>query len=205
MLRVYMHCEGCSHKVFSCLKNFDGVEEVKVDKANNKVTVKGQRADPVKVLERIRKKYSRNAELLSPKPNKEEKKPEKREEPKVRTVVLKMHMHCQGCARDIKRDIERMKGVVTVEPDTRTSQVTVRGSFDTPKLVENIAKRLGKYAEVLKQVLDQQEQKGKDRDNKKDNKEEEKIVFYYPSLNSMHHVYPHQLFSEENVFSCSIM
>lgn len=59
------------------------MEEVKLDRANNKVIVRGEKAEPSKVIERIRKKYSTNAELISPKPktnNGEEKKePQKKE------------------------------------------------------------------------------------------------------------------------------
>lgn len=52
-----------------------------VDSASHKVIVKGKNADPLKVLERIRHKYSRNAELISPIPKPDEKK-EKNEEKK---------------------------------------------------------------------------------------------------------------------------
>lgn len=46
------------------------------------MTVKGKKADPLKVLERVQKKCSRNAELISPKPkpeNRDKKEPEKKE------------------------------------------------------------------------------------------------------------------------------
>lgn len=60
-----------------------GVEEINIDRENNKVIVKGEKADPVKVFERLQRKYSRNVELISPKPEplciveivEEEKKP----------------------------------------------------------------------------------------------------------------------------------
>lgn len=59
------------------------MEKVKLDRANNKVIVSGEKAEPSKVIERIRKKYSTNAELISPKPktnNGEDKKePQKKE------------------------------------------------------------------------------------------------------------------------------
>lgn len=56
----------------------------------------------------------------------------------------------------------------TAEPDLKGSQVTVKGAFDPPKLVEYVYKRTGKHAVIVKQ----------DPDNKKDkdegNKEEKK-------------------------------
>ena len=53
-----------------------------VDYPNHKVTVKGKKADPLRVLERVQNKFSRNAELISPMPkpeNKQKKEPEKKE------------------------------------------------------------------------------------------------------------------------------
>ena len=42
-----------------------------IDRATQKVTVRGKKLDPTNVLRRLRKKYSRNVELISPKPNSE--------------------------------------------------------------------------------------------------------------------------------------
>ncbi|KAK9116104.1 hypothetical protein Sjap_015051 [Stephania japonica] len=68
VLKVYMHCEGCARKVKRCLKGFQGVEDVETDCKAHKVIVKGKQADPLKVLERVRKKSHRQVELLSPIP-----------------------------------------------------------------------------------------------------------------------------------------
>ena len=61
-----------------------GVQDVEVDSANDKVIVRGKKVDPLKVLGTLRKKYSRNAELISPKfvklENKETKEAEKKED-----------------------------------------------------------------------------------------------------------------------------
>lgn len=69
--------------------------------------------DPTKVLERLKKKFSKNVELISPIPkpeNKQKKGAEKKEQVKVKTVVLKMYMHCEGCVTDVTRQIEKMEG-----------------------------------------------------------------------------------------------
>lgn len=53
-----------------------------MDSKQNKVMVKGPKADPSKVLERLQGKYSRNVELISPKlkPSAQDKKePEKKQ------------------------------------------------------------------------------------------------------------------------------
>ncbi|KAK7847875.1 heavy metal-associated isoprenylated plant protein 8 [Quercus suber] len=155
VLKVFMHCEGCCQKVSRCLKRLDGVEDVVIDSANRKVVVKGKNADPLKALQTLQKKYSRNVELISPKLKPEDKnkkkEPEKKQEVQVKVVVLKMYMHCEGCANDIKKCIERMKGILNVETNKETSRVIVKGAFDPPKLVESIKKRLRKHVEIVKQ------------------------------------------------------
>ncbi|KAL1831745.1 hypothetical protein ACET3Z_001396 [Daucus carota] len=127
-----------------------GVEGVETDCKSHKVVVKGEKADPIKVLKRVQRKSHRQVELLSPIPKppepaaeepkaaevKKVSKPEERKaEPQVITVVLKVHMHCEACAQEIKKRIMRMKGVENAEPDLINSQVTVKGVFEAPKLV----------------------------------------------------------------------
>lgn len=163
VLKVFMHCEGCARKVRRCLKGFPGVEEVMTDCKSHKVVVKGEKADPQKVLERVQRKSHRQVELISPipkPPTEEEKKPEekeepapeeKKEEPQIIMVVLKVHMHCEACAQEIKRRILKMKGVESAEPDLKKSEVSVKGVFDPAKLVEFVLKRTGKQAVIVKE------------------------------------------------------
>ncbi|KAH9625690.1 hypothetical protein KSS87_001988 [Heliosperma pusillum] len=191
VLRVFMHCEGCARKVRKCLKGFDGVVDVTTDCKTHKVVVTGEKADPLKVLDRLQKKTHRQVDLLSPIPpppveetkkpeDKEPPKPEKKkEEPKVITVVLKVHMHCDACSLEIKRRIERMKEVEEAIPDLKSSQVTVKGTFEPPKLVEYVYKRTGKHATIVKEdpppLEKKEDDKGKDgKDEKKDGKKEKK-------------------------------
>ncbi|KAL3366875.1 hypothetical protein AABB24_011540 [Solanum stoloniferum] len=186
VLRVFMHCEGCARKVRKSLKGFQGVEDVLTDCKTHKVVVKGEKADPLKVLERIQKKSHRQVELLSPIPKppaaaaEEPKKPEekeavkaeeKKEEPQVITVVLRVHMHCEACAQEIKRRIQKMKGVENAEPDLKNSQVTVKGVFEATKLVEYVSKRTGKRAVIVKV---EPEQKAKEEAKPKEDQKEEK-------------------------------
>lgn len=65
-----------------------GVEEVITDCRTSKVVVKGEKADPLKVLERIQRKSHRQVELISPippppPPAEDPKKPEEKEAPKA--------------------------------------------------------------------------------------------------------------------------
>ncbi|KAM7475758.1 hypothetical protein LguiB_023001 [Lonicera macranthoides] len=173
VMRVYMHCEGCARKVRACLKGFPGVEDVQTDCKSHKVVVKGEKADPLKVVERVQRKSHRQVELLSPIPKPpadEPEKPkeaeiakpeEKKEEPKVIIVVLKVHMHCEACAQEIKKRIQRMQGVENADPDLKSSQVTVKGVFDPQKLVEYVYKRTGKQAMIVNQEPEKKEENGK--------------------------------------------
>lgn len=93
------------------------MEEVKPDMDNHKIIVVGKKADPIKILQIIQNKYSQNAQLISPKP-----KPKPNPNPKpsndnksqnqVKSIVLRMYMHCEACGRDIKKFIERMTGKI---------------------------------------------------------------------------------------------
>ncbi|CAN6686629.1 unnamed protein product [Malus baccata var. baccata] len=212
VLKVLMHCEGCQSKVSKCLTSFEGVEEVVVDYPNHKVTVKGKKADPLRVLERVQNKFSRNAELISPIPkseNKQKKEPEKKEAapPQVKVVVLKTLMHCEGCAIDVKKYLEKIKGVVSVEANMESSRVRVRGIVEAAKLVEYIKKELGKHAEIVKQ--EQGEEKGQGKDKASNNTQRPEgggeCVFQYPPQYSTQHIYPCQTFSDENPLACSTM
>ncbi|KAF7834005.1 heavy metal-associated isoprenylated plant protein 3-like [Senna tora] len=183
LLKVYMHCEGCARKVRRSLKGFQGVEDVITDCKTHKVVVKGEKADPLKVLERVQRKSHRQVELLSPIPKppaEEDKKPEEeKEKPKpeekkeeIVTVVLKVHMHCEACAQEIKRRIQRMKGVESAEPDLKNSQVSVKGVFDPAKLIEYVHKRTGKQAVIVKQEAEKKEKGEEGGGDSKEKKEE---------------------------------
>ncbi|XP_057972541.1 heavy metal-associated isoprenylated plant protein 7 [Malania oleifera] len=185
VLKVYMHCEGCARKVRRCLRGFEGVEDVMTDCKSHKVVVKGEKADPLKVRDRVQRKSHRQVELLSPIPkppaedekkeDKEVVKPEEKKEepPPVITVVLKVHMHCEACAQEIKKRILRMKGVESADPDLKASQVAVKGVFDPPKLVEYVYKRTGKHSVVVKQDPPEKKEEDKGKEGKEEKKAEE--------------------------------
>ncbi|CAI8617536.1 unnamed protein product [Vicia faba] len=79
-------------------------------------------------------------------------------QPQIMTVILKVYMHCEGCSQDIKRRIERIKGVVSAEPDQKNSLVTVKGVFEKEKLVKYVYKRTGKQAVIVKQEPEKKEE-----------------------------------------------
>ncbi|KAL8037995.1 hypothetical protein ABFX02_11G074600 [Erythranthe guttata] len=193
ILGVYIHCEGCGNQVLKSLRGFEGVEEIEIDDKNHKVIVKGKKADPTKVAERLRKKSGKHVDLISPKPNNqvEEEKPEVK--PDLYEVTLKIYLHCEGCAKEVKHCIHDMEGVHTVDPDMEKNLVCVKGRMDPQKLVEFISKRGGRNAEIVNKINLRREEISDER---------EYILYQnYPSQA----VYAPQLFSDENPNSCSIM
>ncbi|XP_059315949.1 heavy metal-associated isoprenylated plant protein 8-like [Lycium ferocissimum] len=205
ILGVYIHCQGCKEQVLKSLRGFDGVEEIEIDEKNHKVVVKGEKADPLKVAERLRKKSGKHVELISPIPpkKKEEEKKEKKQEPKVIEVILKLYLHCEGCAKDVKQCIHKMPGVQTVNPEMKNNIVKVKGSMDPQKLVEFISKKAGRHAEIVKSInkidKEKDEKPATDNKNASDNKKGCTCQHDYLQL-----VYAPQFFSDENPNSCSI-
>ncbi|KAG8365855.1 hypothetical protein BUALT_Bualt17G0015300 [Buddleja alternifolia] len=185
VLGVFIHCEGCGNEVRKCLRGYQGVEGIEINAKNHKVTVKGKKADPIKVAERLRKKTGKHVELISPKPKKEDKKEENKPEKNELAKCNKSFgfiwyiMYVNGI------------GVQTVDPDMGKNLVSVKGTMHPQQLVEFISRRGGRHAEIVKQT------------NKGENeKKNEKCSCHnYPS----ELVYAPQLFSDENPNSCSLM
>ncbi|CAJ2644233.1 heavy metal-associated isoprenylated plant protein 8-like [Trifolium pratense] len=211
VLKANIHCEGCSDQISKCLKGFEGITHIRIDRENSKIYLKGEVIkDPSKVLERLQKKFSKNVELISPKPKpeiKQKKEPEKKEQAKakVKTMVLKMYIHCEGCANDVTTNIGKMEGVESVVLDEEKSHVTVRGTIESSKVVEYVKKKFGKHADIIKE--DERRDQGK-QDQEKNNNERDSvhiIMFSYPPQYSTQYLYPNQKFNDENAFACSIM
>ncbi|XP_025886405.1 heavy metal-associated isoprenylated plant protein 7-like isoform X2 [Solanum lycopersicum] len=236
VLKVDMHCEACARKVARSLKGFQGVEEVKADSKASKVVIKGKNADPLKVCERIQKKSGRKVELISPlpKPPEENKKEEEEEKlpkveekkdepPPVITVKMTVQMHCEACAQVLQKRIRKIQGVESVTTDLGNNQVVVKGVVDPEKLANDVYKRTGKQAMVVKEEEVKKEEEKKEEEKKEEKKEsgEEKgkeeddkttidikkneymtqrdyIFMEYAN-------YSPQIFSDENPNACSIM
>lgn len=64
----------------------------------------------------------------------------------------------------------------SVDPDLKSSQVTVKGVFDPPKLVEYVYKRTGKHAVIVKQEVEKKkdEEKGGEKEAKGEEKTDDK-------------------------------
>ncbi|XP_010270798.1 PREDICTED: heavy metal-associated isoprenylated plant protein 3-like [Nelumbo nucifera] len=68
VLKIDMRCEGCSKKSNDLLRVFKGIEDIKGDDDNNKLTMVGK-VDPLKLQERVEQKMKKKVELISPIPS----------------------------------------------------------------------------------------------------------------------------------------
>ncbi|KAL7202041.1 hypothetical protein ACSBR1_033674 [Camellia fascicularis] len=59
------------------------------------------------------------------------------------TVVLKMDMHCEGCASKMKKCVCRFEGVESVKGDCVSNKLTVIGKVDPVKLREMVEQKKG--------------------------------------------------------------
>ncbi|KAL4611515.1 hypothetical protein ACB092_08G129400 [Castanea dentata] len=159
--KIDIHCDGCATKIKRCVKEFQGVEDVKTEMALNKLTVVGK-VDPTKLRDKLSQKTRKNVELVSPLPpkkdnkaaaddNKPEKKPEdkKPKEAPVTTAVLKLSLHCQGCIGKINKLVSKTKGVQEMTLDKEKELVIVKGTMDAKALAESLKERLKRPVEVV--------------------------------------------------------
>ncbi|KAI3447564.1 hypothetical protein Pfo_004229 [Paulownia fortunei] len=154
----------------------EGVEKVKADCDSKKLAVTGN-VDPVWLRERVENKTKKKVELISPQPKKdggdggasatggdkkaEEKSEKKTEENKaddnkkpkeavVSTVVMKIKLHCDGCAHKIKRIIlKNIDGVTSVTTDLQKDLVTLTGTMDVKELAKYLREKLKRGVEIV--------------------------------------------------------
>ncbi|XP_027087327.1 heavy metal-associated isoprenylated plant protein 26 [Coffea arabica] len=66
----------------------------------------------------------------------------------LQTVEIKVKMDCEGCERKVRRSVEGMKGVSSVQIEPKQHKLTVVGYVDPNKVVARVAHRTGKKAEL---------------------------------------------------------
>ncbi|XP_044474247.1 heavy metal-associated isoprenylated plant protein 6-like [Mangifera indica] len=67
----------------------------------------------------------------------------------VLTVVLKMELHCEGCAKKVKRVIKHYEGVQSVKTDCDANKITVVGNVNPTKLKERLEEKSKKKVELI--------------------------------------------------------
>ncbi|XP_039013412.1 heavy metal-associated isoprenylated plant protein 6-like isoform X1 [Hibiscus syriacus] len=66
----------------------------------------------------------------------------------VVTAVYKIDMHCQGCAKKIKRSIKHYEGVEDVQTDS-ANKLTVIGKIDPAQIRERLAEKTKKKVDLI--------------------------------------------------------
>ncbi|XP_015898502.3 heavy metal-associated isoprenylated plant protein 6 [Ziziphus jujuba] len=94
------------------------------------------------------------------------------------TVVLKLDMHCEGCAKKVKRAVRSFDGVGDVKADCATSKLTVNGKVDPAALREKLEQKIKKKVEL---VSPQPKKDGGGGDKKTEEKPEKKPEEKKPS------------------------
>ncbi|XP_042056927.1 heavy metal-associated isoprenylated plant protein 3-like [Salvia splendens] len=164
VLKLDLHCEGCAKKVKRAVSHFEGVEKVKTDCEAKKLTVSGN-VDPAALRKMVEHKTKKKVELISPQPKKpaavdkkaDEKKAEEKKgdekKPKERavsTVVMKVRLHCDGCAHKMKRVImKHIDGVHSVKTDLAKDLVTVTGTVNEKELTSYLKEKLNRGVEIV--------------------------------------------------------
>ncbi|KAJ4767760.1 Heavy metal transport/detoxification superfamily protein [Rhynchospora pubera] len=81
-------------------------------------------------------------------PPKEEEK--KEEPPAPPEIVLKVDMHCEGCARKVLKSLRQFEGVEEVKADTIAKTVVVKGKeVDPAKVCERVQRKTGRRVELI--------------------------------------------------------
>ncbi|KAL4346715.1 hypothetical protein GQ457_17G010640 [Hibiscus cannabinus] len=65
------------------------------------------------------------------------------------TAVYKIDMHCEGCAKKIKRSIKHYEGVEDVKTDSGANKLTVIGKIDPSKIRERLAEKTKKKVDLI--------------------------------------------------------
>uniref|UniRef100_A0A452YB17 HMA domain-containing protein n=1 Tax=Aegilops tauschii subsp. strangulata TaxID=200361 RepID=A0A452YB17_AEGTS len=85
-------------------------------------------------------------------------------------IVLKVDLHCAGCATKVKRAIKNAPGVESVKTDTAANKVVVTGAADAAEIKERIEARTKKPVQIVSAgaASPNKDNKEKDKDKKPD-------------------------------------
>ncbi|KAF8107856.1 hypothetical protein N665_0116s0061 [Sinapis alba] len=180
--KVHLHCRKCACDIKKPLLRFQGVHGVDIDLEKNEIKVKGK-IEVVKIHEQIKKWSKKKVELISPKPSEVkktttttttsvvEKKTTEVKKDVIRTTVLKVHIHCNKCDKDLQNKLLKHKAIHIVKTDMKAQTLTVQGTIESAKLLTYIRKKVHKHAEIVSSKTE--EEKKKEEEEKKKKKEEE--------------------------------
>uniref|UniRef100_A0A3B5XXG6 HMA domain-containing protein n=1 Tax=Triticum aestivum TaxID=4565 RepID=A0A3B5XXG6_WHEAT len=83
-------------------------------------------------------------------------------------IVLKVDLHCAGCATKVKRAIKNAPGVESVKTETAANKVVVTGAADAAEIKERIEARTKKPVQIVSAgaASPNKDNRDKDKDNK---------------------------------------
>ncbi|KAK6919861.1 Heavy metal-associated domain, HMA [Dillenia turbinata] len=254
LYKVDLNCPQCIRAVRKPLLSTQGVHAVDVDADKGELKVKG-RIDPKEIHAQIEKLSKKNVVMVSPATkNKGDVANEKVEKetaakseeiviketkehvnnssllcclkPTLRVTTIKVHMHCESCANELRKRLLKHKAIYSVKTDMKAETLTVEGPIEPDKLVAYIKNKVHKHAEIIPPKQEKDDKKDEKKDEKKEKvtieiiKEKEKKEEIKEELKEeeikketkeanvpyiIHYVYAPQLFSDENPNACSIL
>ncbi|KAI3852681.1 hypothetical protein MKX03_014003 [Papaver bracteatum] len=97
------------------------------------------------------------------------------------TVVLKIDMHCEGCAKKVKKSVRHFEGVEEVQGDIASNKLTVKGKVDPVKIKEKLEQKTKKKVELISPLPPKKVEGGEKKVEGGDKKKEEKKVEEKPA------------------------
>ncbi|KAK7265969.1 hypothetical protein RIF29_18606 [Crotalaria pallida] len=130
----------------------------------------------------------------------------------MQTVEIKVKMDCDGCERRVRNSVTSLKGVKTVEVNRKQSRVTVSGYVDPNKVLKRIkstGKTRAKFWPYVEQHLVYYPYATGAYDRKAPSGYVRNVVQAFPAAssnnNNNHEEHFVSLFSDDNVYACTIM
>ncbi|KAJ7514273.1 hypothetical protein O6H91_23G036400 [Diphasiastrum complanatum] len=71
----------------------------------------------------------------------------------VKTIVLRVGMHCEGCARKVKKSLCSLSGLEELKVEYKAQKVTVKGAIDQKQVLEKLS-HIGKSGEILQVIVE---------------------------------------------------
>ncbi|KAJ0967806.1 hypothetical protein J5N97_024723 [Dioscorea zingiberensis] len=103
----------------------------------------------------------------------EEGEKKKEEEEEASEIVLKVDMHCEGCAKKVAKALRGFQGVEDVKVDCMTKKVVIKGkALDPNEIYERVQRKTNRKIEVISPLPKSVEEEKK-VDAPKDKKKEE--------------------------------
>ncbi|PWZ40219.1 Heavy metal-associated isoprenylated plant protein 7 [Zea mays] len=104
--------------------------------------------------------------------------------PPPEEVEMRVYMHCEGCARKVKKILKRFDGVEDVVADSKSHKVVVKGkkaAADPMRVVERVQKKTGRKVELLSPIpppTPPEEKKAEEEPEPPKPEEKEENVFF---------------------------